>query len=430
MINRYSRPEMKQVWEPENKFQKWLDVEIAACFAHCKLKNITQKDYDTIVSKSKFDVERISQIESEIHHDVIAFLTNLAENTGPASRFIHLGLTSSDVVDTAFSLLIQDAGKLLIADIDQFMESLKVQAKKHKLTLMMGRTHGVHAEPLTLGLKLTVWYEEMKRNKARLINAVENSRVGKISGAVGNYAHISPKIEEIVCEKLNLIPSPASTQTLQRDRHAEFMTTLAIIAGTMEKISTEIRALQKTEFNEVLEPFSKKQKGSSAMPHKRNPVICERVTGLARCIRGYALTAMENQALWHERDISHSSTERIIFPDATIALNYMFYLMTNVFSSLTVNKDQMKENIHKSYNTFFSQQLLLKMVEKGMLREEAYRIVQKNSLEAFKAKEPFDKKIKEDSIITTLLSKKELKALFNYNKYTDNIDLIYKRVYS
>ena len=345
MIKRYSRPEMAQIWEPKNKFQKWLDVEIAACKAHVSLGNIPNDAYETIKQKAQFDVDRIDEIESEIHHDVIAFLTCVAEYVGDDSRFVHLGLTSSDVVDTAFSLLIQDAGRLLLADIDALLGALKEKANQYKYTLTMGRTHGVHAEPTTLGLKLTIWYEEMKRNKDRLIQALDITNVGKISGAVGNYAHMPPKLEALVCEELQLNIAPVSTQVLQRDRHAEFITTLSIIGGTLEKMSIEIRGLQKTEFNEVLEPFSKKQKGSSAMPHKKNPIICERVTGLSRVLRGYALTALENQALWHERDISHSSTERIIFPDATICLDYMFGLMTKVISGMTVNEAQMKQNL-------------------------------------------------------------------------------------
>lgn len=420
---------MADVWEPKNKFQKWLDVELAACKAHVELGNIPESAYQTIVDKADFNVERIDEIESEIHHDVIAFLTCVAEYVGEDSRFVHLGLTSSDVVDTAFSLLIQDAGKLLLNDIDVLQNSLKTQAEKYKYTLTMGRTHGVHAEPTTLGLKLTIWYEEMKRNKRRLEAALDATNVGKVSGAVGNYAHMPPKLETLVCQELKLTPSPASTQVLQRDRHAEFMNVLAIIGGTLEKMAVEIRGLQKTEFNEIIEPFSKKQKGSSAMPHKRNPIICERVTGMARVMRGYALTAMENQALWHERDISHSSTERIIFPDATIGLDYMFGLMTKVIDGMTVNEDQMQRNIEKSYNVFFSQKLLLRMVEKGMLREDAYRIVQKNAHAAFDEQILFNDKIKSDDQITALFSNEELDELFSYSQYTNHADEIFARVY-
>ncbi len=429
MIPRYSRPDMANVWDPTNKFQRWLDVELAACKAHVELGNIPKSAYDTIKANASFNVKRIDEIEADIHHDVIAFLTCLAESIGDESRFVHLGLTSSDVVDTAFSLLIQDAGNLLLADIDTLMAALKEKAKKYKYTLTMGRTHGVHAEPTTVGLKLTIWFEEMKRNKQRLTQALAATNVGKISGAVGNYAHMPPKLEALVCSELGLQIAPVSTQVLQRDRHAEFMATLAIIAGSLEKMAVEIRGLQKTEFNEILEPFSKNQKGSSAMPHKKNPIICERVTGLSRVIRGYAITAFENQALWHERDISHSSSERIIFPDATICLDYMFGLMTKVIDGMTVNEQQMKLNIGKSYNVFFSQQLLLKMVQKGMLREDAYRIVQKNAHEAFDEQVLFDEKIKADPSIKTLLSDEELKAIFNFDSYSRHADEIFDRVY-
>lgn len=421
---------MSKIWDEENKFRKWLDVELAACEAHMEMGAITEQDYGVIREKANFDTERIKAIEAEIHHDVIAFLTSVAEFIGPESRFVHLGLTSTDVVDTAFSLQIREAGQVLLAAVDEFMEALRTQAHTHKLTLMMGRTHGVHAEPLTLGLKLTVWYEEMKRNRARLEAAIESLRVGKVSGAVGNYAHMSPELEKRVCEKLGLMPSPASTQTLQRDRHAHFMSTLAVIGGTLEKIAVEIRALQKTEFNEIQEPFSSLQKGSSAMPHKKNPILCERVTGLARTLRGYALTSLENQALWHERDISHSSAERVIFPDGTIALHYMFSLITKVIREMVVNEAQMKENIGRSYNIFFSQQLLLKLVDKGMLREDAYRVVQRNAMAAFQERVPFDEKIRQDNDIMSRVSREECDAIFSFDKYTQHVDTIFNRVYT
>ncbi len=429
MIERYSRPSMKKVWDLETKFQKWLEVELAACWVHTQMGLISQADYHTIVEKAQFDVQRINEIEAEVQHDVIAFLTSVAEFVGPSSRFVHLGLTSSDVVDTAFSMLIQEAGKLLLEDISEFMKALHQQAEKYKLTPMMGRTHGVHAEPTTLGLKLTVWYDEMQRNYDRVNLAMESCRVGKLSGAVGNYAHMSPEVEQQVCEKLNLVPAKASTQILQRDRHAHFITSLAIVGGTLDKIATEIRALQKTEMNEILEPFSSKQKGSSAMPHKKNPILCERVSGLSRTLRGYAVTALENQTLWHERDISHSSAERMIFPDATVTLDYMFSLMTRVISNMTVNEVQMKENIEKSYNVFYSQQLLLKLVDKGMSREDAYRLVQRNAHAAFDERLSFDIKISQDPQITSLLSQLELSEVFNFGKYTQHVDAIFKKVY-
>lgn len=429
MIDRYSRPQMKQIWNPQTKFQKWLDVELAACAVHTEMGLIPEEDYKTIVEKATFNVQRIDEIEAEVQHDVIAFLTSVAEFVGPSSRFIHLGLTSSDVVDTAFSLLIQDAGAILQSDIQTCLDVLREQAHKYKLTPMMGRTHGVHAEPTTLGLKLTVWYEEMKRNQERLTQALETTCVGKLSGAVGNYAHMSPEVETRVCKKLGLTPSLASTQILQRDRHAHFMTTLAIIAGTLDKIATEIRALQKTEMNEILEPFSSKQKGSSAMPHKKNPILCERVCGLSRTIRGYALTALENQTLWHERDISHSSAERIIFPDATVTLDYMFSIINKVLGNMAVNEAQMQINLEKSYNVFYSQQLLLKLIDQGMLREDAYRVVQRNALAAFEEKEFFDKKIASDPDIVSVLNQDALKEVFDFEKYTQHVELIFNRVY-
>ncbi len=429
MISRYSRPEMVKIWTLENKFKKWMDVEIAACEAHVELGNIPQKDLNIIKEKADFNVDRISEIEAEIHHDVIAFLTCVAEYVGPSSRFIHLGLTSSDVVDTAFSLQIREAGTLLLQNIQVLQNSLKKQAEEHKYTLCMGRTHGVHAEPTTLGLKLTIWYEELNRHRTRLQQAIAHINVGKISGAVGNYAHMPPILEEKVCQKLNLDPAKISTQILQRDRHAEFIIVIALIGGTLEKMATEIRALQKTEFNEILEPFGSAQKGSSAMPHKKNPIVCERITGLSRTLRGYALTAMENQSLWHERDISHSSAERIIFPDASIGLDYMFGLITKVIDGMQVNKAAMTENIGKSYNVFLSQQLLLKMIDKGMLREEAYRIVQKNAHAAFDERVLFNKKIKEDPQIQTLFTDQELEDIFNFDRYTTQVQTIFDRVY-
>jgi adenylosuccinate lyase len=360
---------------------------------------------------------------------VIAFLTCVAEYVGPNSRLIHLGLTSSDVVDTAFALLIKESGLQLLPAIDEVMKALKTQALAHKHTLCMGRTHGVHAEPTTLGLKLTIWYEEMKRNRERISHALSQINVGKISGAVGNFAHMPPQLETLVCEYLNLHPANASTQIIQRDRHAAFITALAICGGTLEKIATEIRALQKTECNEILEPFSSKQKGSSAMPHKKNPIICERITGLSRTLRGYALTAMENQNLWHERDISHSSAERIIFPDATVGLDYMLGLTHRVISEMTVNTAAMTDNISKSFNVFLSQQLLLAMVQKGMLRETAYRIVQKNAHAAFDEKVLFNEKIKQDTQIKELFNSSELDAIFSFDRYTKNVDFIFERVF-
>lgn len=430
MITRYSREKIRKIWDSETKFQKWLDVELAACKAHVELGNITPEQLADIEEKAAFNVDRILEIESEIHHDVIAFLTCVAEYVGPNSRLIHLGLTSSDVVDTAFSLLIQDAGAVLLDDISELQAVIKEQAFTHKHTLCMGRTHGVHAEPTTLGLKLTIWYEELNRHRDRLLSALDRLRVGKISGAVGNYAHMPPKLEELVCKHLGLDAAKISTQILQRDRHAEFISVCGMIGGTLEKIAVEIRGLQKTEFNEILEPFSSSQKGSSAMPHKKNPIICERITGLSRTLRGYVVTAFENQALWHERDISHSSAERIIFPDATACLDYMFGLATNVIKNMRVNEKAMEENIGRSYNVFLSQQLLLRMVEKGMLREEAYRIVQRNAHASFDERVLFNDKIKADKVVSELFSESELDELFSFGRYTEHVDEIYNRIYS
>tara|TARA_Y100000389_G_scaffold204378_1_gene256594 strand:+ start:5183 stop:6448 length:1266 start_codon:yes stop_codon:yes gene_type:complete len=420
---------MEFVWSDQCKFDNWLAVEIAACEAHVELGNIQQSAVDVIKAKAAFDVERIKEIESEIHHDVIAFLTSLAENIGPESRFVHMGLTSTDVVDTAFCLQIQAAGKLLMRGLEQVLEKLEVQAKANKTTLQMGRTHGVHAEPLSFGLKLTVWYSEMQRNYERLRIALEGLAVGKLSGAVGNYANLDPDIERLVCQTLSLTPASASTQTLQRDRHAHFMTTLAIIAGSLEKMATEFRALQKTEFGEVYEPFDKLQKGSSAMPHKKNPILGERITGLSRLIRSYALTALENQALWHERDISHSSAERVIFPDATIALDYALSLMIRILDGLVVCEDRMMANINGSNRIFFSQPLLLVLVNAGLTREDAYRLVQKQAMRAHEENVDFQEAIMSDESIMNHVTHEQINDVFSFDRYTKNIDKIYQKIY-
>ena len=430
MIDRYSRPEMAKIWSDEGKFNAWLEVELAACDAHVVLGNISKKDNEEIQQKANFDVARILEIEAEVHHDVIAFLTNVAEYVGPSSRFVHLGLTSSDVVDTAFSLLIQKAGKHIQLGIAALKKAIKKQALAHKDTLMMGRTHGVHAEPTSFGLKCALYYDEFSRQEKRLNDALEDLRVGKISGAVGNYAHMPPKLEALVCETLGLKPANVSTQTLQRDRHAFFISVLANIGGTLEKMAVEIRSLQKTECNEVQEPFASKQKGSSAMPHKRNPIISERVTGVSRVLRGYAITAFENQALWHERDISHSSAERVIFPDATIVLDYALDKMIKVMEGLVVKKDAMKKNIDQSYHVFFSQQVLLALVEKGMLREDAYRLVQRNALASFDTQTFFKESLLKDKELTEKLSDQELTELFSFDRYLKHVESVFDRVFS
>lgn len=428
MIERYSLPEMKKIWELENKFQKWLEIELAACEAHHQLGNIPAADLKNIKEKAAFTVERINEIEKETNHDVIAFLTNLAENIGPSSRFVHMGLTSSDVGDTANSMLLKEAADILLTDLDEYLAILKDKALEHKDVLMIGRTHGIHAEPMTFGLKMLLWYEEMKRHKKRLQEAKEGISVGLISGAVGTYSNIDPLVEKLTCEKLGLTPCAISTQIIQRDRHAQFMTTLALIAASLEKMATEIRLLQKTDTSEAAEPFGKGQKGSSAMPHKRNPITCERITGLARVIRGYSLTALENIALWHERDISHSGAERIIFADGTILLNYMFKLIKNVISGLEIYPERMKKNMDAYGGIIFSQRVLLELIKKGLTREEAYLYVQRNALRARDEDGSFRENISADQEVLKYLSKEELLAFFNYPDTIRNVDLIYQRI--
>ncbi|MDD5457064.1 MAG: adenylosuccinate lyase [Candidatus Margulisbacteria bacterium] len=429
MIERYSRKELTRIWTLENKFSKWLDIEIAACEAHVKLGNIPKKALDIIKKKASFSVKRIDDIEKTTNHDVIAFLTNVAEEVGPESRYIHLGLTSSDVVDTAFSLLIKEAASVLQKDIEELLVVLKKKANEYKKTMMMGRTHGVHAEPTTLGLKFALWYTEMQRNQSRLESAIHDISVGKISGAVGTYANIDPFIEQYVCKKLGLAADKISTQIVQRDRHAYFMSVLAVIAGSLEKFTTEIRALQKTEFNELEEGFRKGQKGSSAMPHKRNPITCERISGLARVMRGNMLVSMENICLWHERDISHSSAERIIFPDSTILLDYMLVKFTDILEELVVHEDNMLRNLDLLGGAVFSQQLLLKLVEKGSSREEAYALVQKAAMETRDKGLKFQAVIGKSKEINKLLAEKEIKQIFDYRYHLKNVDDIFKKVF-
>lgn len=431
MIPRYTTEEMGVIWTPENKFRKWLDVEIAACEAHNQLGNIPDESLKIIKEKADFSIDRINEIEAETNHDVIAFLTAVAENVGPDSRFIHMGMTSSDVGDTALCLLAKEAGEKLIDRINPLLDAIKEKALEHKDTMMMGRTHGVHAEPMTFGLKMALWYEEMKRNVERLIVAVDNISVGKLSGAVGTYAQIDPFIEKYVCEKLKLTPCKIATQVVQRDRHAQFITTIAIVAASLEKFSTEIRALQKTEFTEVEEGFTKGQKGSSAMPHKKNPITCERITGLARVLRGYAVTALENVALWHERDISHSGAERIIFPDATIGLDYMLKLMTRVIKNLVVHPEYMDRNMKSTGGLTFSQRVLLMLVESGMTREDAYLIVQSNAMKSRETmyQEQFIDICKKDERVTSRISPDELEKVFDWKDTVRNTNLIFERIF-
>lgn len=428
MIERYSLPEMSAIWSLENKFKKWLDIEIAACEINSKLGKIPAKDLKIIKKKAKFEVKRINDIEKETNHDVIAFLTNLAENIGPSSRFVHLGLTSSDIGDTANSILLKESADLLLRDTEELIKIIQKKALETKNVIMIGRTHGIHAEPTTFGLKMLLWLEEMKRNLKRLQSAKATISVGKLSGAVGTYSNIDPKVEDYVCKKLELEPCPVATQIVQRDRHAEFISTLAIIASSLDKFALEIRLLQKTDTSEAAEPFGKGQKGSSAMPHKRNPIICERICGLARVMRGYAQTALENVALWHERDISHSSAERIIFADACILLNYIFSLAKKVISGLEIYPKRMQKNMDAYGGIIFSQRVLLALVNKGLTREKAYKLVQRNALKARDTDGSFRENITSDPDVLKFINKNELLKLFNYDYTIRNIELIFKRV--
>ena len=429
MIPRYSRPEMAKIWEPQNKFQKWLDVEIAACEAWAELGEIPKKSLATIKKRAKFNIKRIDKIEKTVKHDVIAFLTSVAENAGPDSRFIHKGLTSSDIGDTALALLMREAADIIINDIKELMKVLKANAVKYKGTLQMGRSHGIHAEPTTFGLTFALWYEEMKRNLVRIKAARDTINYGQLSGPVGTFSSLPPFIETYVCKKLGLKPAPVATQVIQRDRHAEYMNTLALIAGAIEKMAVEMRHLQRTEVLEAEEPFEKGQKGSSAMPHKRNPIGSENLSGLARVVRSNAMAAMENIPLWHERDISHSSVERIIIPDSAILIDYMLVRLTGILGGIRVYPERMKENIDRSYGLFCSQRVLLQLTEKGLSRENAYRLVQKRAMQSWEQRKPFKDLLKKDRLIKKYLSDDEIDALFDLKFYTKNVNYIYKRVF-
>jgi len=428
MIERYSRKEMAGIWSDDNKYRIWLDIEILACEAQCKLGIIPAGSLRRIKSNAGFNVKRILKIEEKVKHDVIAFLTNVAEYVGPDSRFIHLGMTSSDVLDTALSVQMKQAGNILMDGLKNAKKSLKVQARKYKHLTMIGRTHGVHAEPITLGLKFALWYDETSRNLERLKKAIESISVGQVSGAVGTYEHISPVVEKFVCQRLGLKSTKISTQILQRDRHAEYMTTLAIIASCIEKYTTEIRLLQKTETLELEEHFSKGQKGSSAMPHKRNPITCERLSGLARVLRGNALASLENIPLWHERDISHSSVERIIIPDSTILLDYIIDRFSNLIKNITVNKENIKNNLELTNGLIYSQKVLLKLIEKKMKREDAYAIVQKEAMRCWKEKVSFRELLKKDKKVMKHLSENDFIEIFNNRILKNRVDYIFKRV--
>lgn len=418
---------MSNIWELENKFRIWLDIEIAVCEVYAELGMIPKEDLAVIKEKASFKVERVLEIENEVHHDVIAFLTAVAENVGPESRHIHFGLTSSDVVDTAFSIQLIQAGKILLSGLDTMIDTLRENSLKYKDTRCMGRSHGVHAEPTTFGVKMALYYESFKRSRERIQRAIENISYGKLSGAVGTFSNVSPEIEAEVCSRMGLLPDPVSTQVIQRDRHAEYMAALAIMAGTMDQLATEIRHLQRTEVREIEEPFQKGQKGSSAMPHKRNPILSERVTGLSRVIKSNINVALENITLWHERDISHSSAERVIFPDSTIALDYLVHRMIFILQNLHVYPENMQDNIDKTGGLFYSQSLLLLLIEKGFTREDSYKLVQDMAMRVWKR----EGNLKELTLKSPELSGKvtvdEVEKLFDINRYYKNIDAIYKK---
>ncbi|GGB50181.1 adenylosuccinate lyase [Lentibacillus populi] len=428
MIDRYTREEMGNIWTDENKFEAWLEVEILACEAWSELGVIPKEDVAKIRQHASFDINRIYEIEQETRHDVVAFTRAVSETLGEERKWIHYGLTSTDVVDTALSYLLKQANDIIRKDITNFVEILKAKAIEHKHTVMMGRTHGVHAEPTTFGLKLALWYEEMKRNLERFELAAKQIEFGKLSGAVGTYANIDPAVEAYVCDKLGLTPAPVSTQTLQRDRHANYVAALALVATSIEKFATEIRGLQKTETREVEEFFAKGQKGSSAMPHKRNPIGSENMTGMARVVRGHVVTAYENVSLWHERDISHSSAERVILPDTTIALNYMLNRFGNIVKNLTVFPENMKKNIDKTHGVIFSQRVLLALIDKGMTREAAYDLVQPKAMQAWETETHFKELVEQSERITSKLSQEEIDDCFDYTYHLKNVDRIFARI--
>ncbi len=428
MIERYTLPEMGKIWEDEFRFSTWLKIETLACEARAELGEIPKEDVDIIKEKANFNVKRILEIEEETKHDVIAFLTNVAEYVGPESRHIHYGMTSSDILDTTLSYQMKKAGEILLDDLQKLKDVLKKRAVEHKRTVCVGRSHGIHAEPTTIGLKFALWYEEAKRNIARLERAVDIISVGQISGAVGTFDHLSPKVEEYVCEKMGLKPASVSTQVIQRDRHAEFITTIAVIGASLEKIAVEIRHLQRTEVLEAEEYFSKGQKGSSAMPHKRNPIVSERVTGLARLLRGNATAALENVALWHERDISHSSVERIIVPDSTITLDYMLNLMIKLVDNLLIYPENAMENLHKTRGLVFSQKVLLKLVEKGATREDAYKMVQTPAMKVWQDKSTdLETELLNSDDVKKYLTEKEIRKIFDSSEMVKNVDYIFTR---
>ncbi len=430
MIGRYTRPEMQDLWSQENRFQAWLEVEIAVCEAWHELGLIPAKDMENIRKKAGFDLARILEIEEKTKHDVIAFLTAVEEKVGASARFIHLGCTSSDIVDTANGLLLMRAGKIIAKDIENLLSVLKDMAFTHKGRLMMGRTHGIHAEPTSFGLKIAGFYAEFMRHKERFTQALKGVSVGKISGAVGTYANINPEVERLTCKTLGLYPDPVSTQIIQRDRHGAFFTVLACMAGGVERLCVELRHLQRTEVLEVEESFGKGQKGSSAMPHKKNPISAENLTGLARLVRSNALAALENQALWHERDISHSSVERVIMPDSTGLMNYMLNRLRGVLENLRILPDNMERNLRGSYELFFSQRLLMALLEAtDKPRQEVYEMVQAVAMRCWDAGLQFSEEVKKEPSVTAILSPEKLETVFDYTFYLTHEDMIYKRVF-
>ncbi|MEK7210064.1 MAG: adenylosuccinate lyase, partial [Candidatus Binatota bacterium] len=429
MIERYTRPEMARIWSEQSQFQKWLEIEILAAEALAEMGKVPKRALSRIRRKARFNVARIRKIEKEVRHEIIAFLSSVAESLGDDARFLHVGMTSSDVMDTALALQLKEAASLLGQDARELMRVLRRQAFKYKRVPMIGRTHGVHAEPITFGLKLALWHDEMRRNLARLERAADEVSVGKISGAVGTFAQISPKVEAYVCKKIGLKPAPVSNQIIQRDRHAFFFATLAVIASSLEKFAVEIRHLQRTEVMEAEEPFTKGQKGSSAMPHKRNPILSENVSGLARLMRSYAAAALENVPLWHERDISHSSVERVVAPDATIVLDFMLRRMTYILKELCVYPESMRRNLERSGGAIFSERVLLRLVDKGLSRDVAYRMVQRHALKVGKNGGDLKREILKDREMRRHLSASDIEQIWDLKHYLKNVDFIFNRVF-
>jgi len=427
MIERYSRPEMADIWTEENQFQAWLEVELAACKAWSKLGKIPSEDVELLYKNASFDVKRIKEIEKETRHDVVAFTRSVSESLGPEKKWVHYGLTSTDVVDTANGFRLKKANQILSRGIERMITVLAEKAKEHKNTVVMGRTHGVHAEPTTFGLKCALWYTEMKRNQTRFESAASGVEFGKLSGAVGTFANIPIEVEELTCKELGLNPAPVSTQTLQRDRHANYMAVLALIGSSLEKMAVEVRHLQRTELREAEEFFRKGQKGSSAMPHKRNPVSSENISGCSRVLRGYMMSAYENIPLWHERDISHSSVERIILPDATILLDYMLSRFAGVIEKLVVYPENMRENMDKTHGLVFSQRLLLMLIDKGLSREDAYDAVQPMAMKAWEEKTSFRDIVTSNDVVKKYLDPGEIEDAFDLDHHTRRVDEIFKR---